>query len=458
MSIIDRTQVDHDPGDVPTDARLQGLSTLLDVEQVRRILNCHVSDVLTEIESCRVTYIRYKPFTNCIIAYSAHYRSNDNPVELLFYGKCYTKEDYLLAAQKVAELVPNQSKYENTVISVPEFSSIFYLFPYDTVLDGLETVFDSRKLVRHLYDYYTEFPKSSWRISDKKLRTTVVRYKPEKRAVIRIDTRVRNRRDPQKRDICLYARTYSDESGDAIFKRMKNLTEVFQGNPKIEVPRVLGYIPEKRLLLVKSVTGIPLTEQLESTDKLMMVKKAAVALAELHKVGENILPKRSASNIFFDGQATKETLGGISTGFLDHAEQIILGVEDLKHDSANFNKGFVHGDFHCGQVLIQAEGAVLLDFDRSYFGETMADVGNFCAHLKYLELTNRMRSIRDLAEAFVDEYFSVSGEEFDSERLKLWTALGLLQFSVLPFRCFENDWKVKTLNILKECQELLCYK
>lgn len=455
MSIIDRTQLDRDLRDVPTDVRLQGLSTLFDVEQVRQILNSHVNDVPAEIESCRVTYIRYKPATNCIIAYSARYQRNDNPAELLFYGKCYTKEDYLQAVQKADELVPNQSEYENTVISVPEFYSIFYLFPNDTVLDGLETVFDSRKLVRLLYDYYSEFEKSSWRITDKKLRTTVVRYKPEKRAVIRINTRAKNRIDSQKRKICLYARSYSDESGDAIFKRMKYLAEVFQGNPKIEVPMPLGYILEKRLLLVKSVTGIPLSEQLDSTDRIKVVKKAAVALAELHKVEEHFLPKHSASNIFFDGLATKEALCSISTGFLNHAEQIMFGLEDLKHDRTNCNKGFVHGDFHCGQVLIQAEGTVLLDFDRSYFGETMADVGNFCAHLKYLEVTNRMGSIKELAETFVDEYFSVSGEEFDSERLKLWTALGLLQFSVLPFRCFENDWRVKTLNILKECQELL---
>lgn len=455
MSIIDRTQLDHDLRDVPTDARLQGLSTLLDVEQVRQILNSHVSDIPADIESCRVTYIRYKPATNCIIAYSARYRRNDNSAELLFYGKCYTKEDYLQAAQKTDDLVPDKSEYENTVISVPEFYSIFYLFPNDTVLDGLETVFDSRKLVRLLYDYYTEFPRSSWRISDKKLRTTVVRYKPEKRAVIRIDTRARKRENSQRRNICLFARTYSDESGIAIFKRMKYLAEVFQENSKIEVPRVLGYIPEKRLLLVKSVTGIPLSEQLESADKLKMVKEAAVALAELHKVGKHILPKRSASIAFFDGQATKETLCGISTEFFNQAEQIMFGLKDLKHERANCNKGFVHGDFHCGQVLIQTEGTVLLDFDRSYFGETMADIGNFCAHLKYLEVTNRMRDIGELSEAFVDEYLSVSDENFDSERLKLWTALGLLQFSVLPFRCFENNWRVKTLSILKECQELL---
>ena len=135
------------------------------------------------------------------------------------------------------------------------------------------------------------------------------------------------------------------------------------------------------------------------------------------------------------------TLDRIQSGLRDSAGPAAACARD----------GFVHGDFHAGQVLIDDERTALLDFDRSYRGDVAADLGNFGAHLHLME---KQRRITDSAAAFSDflgAYKEAAGLEPSPAQIAFWQTFGLLQLAVRPFRTLEPNWAETIRGTLADC-------
>ncbi|MFV2068317.1 MAG: phosphotransferase family protein, partial [Pirellulales bacterium] len=73
----------------------------------------------------------------------------------------------------------------------------------------------------------------------------------------------------------------------------------------------------------------------------------------------------------------------------------------------------IHRDFHPGQVLVDGEGLVLIDFDLYAHGDPGLDVGNFAGHLIELALrkTGDPTALDDRVEAMVQRFIECSGEQ-----------------------------------------------
>lgn len=458
MSIVRKSSVTIDNLDIPHDSQLPGLKTLLDADKVKDILYHYFKDVIDNNSRCTISYIRYKPATSCLVAYSILYRLNDSdePSELLFYGKCYTESNYDNAHRKAAVNQWIKTDELQPVVPLPELFSIIYLFPNDCQLDGLQTIYNSRKVRRLLYEYVPDYSKSGlWRISHKRMRTKVVRYKPEKRAVIRINTPVTNRRTDREKQLCLYIRNYCQNNGAIIYNCMKNLYEEFKDKTELVVPQPLVYLSEKQILLVEGLEGDPLLNHLSGPQKTDYIIRTAQALTKLHRFRNSAIPGRVVADLMKDALATALTLNHIIPDKRRYIEEILEGLNDLKPKDEKDNFGFVHGDFYHEQILIQNESEAILDFDRSYTGDAMADVGNFCAHLILLNLQQRITDASTLMDTFLDAYEKAKGEKIDRQKLTFWTVFGLLQLSVSPFRSLEPDWKPKILKIIDECQIII---
>jgi aminoglycoside phosphotransferase (APT) family kinase protein len=370
----------------------------------------------------------------------------------LLYAKLYRAGDFPIALRKARRTRWAETRRLPPVIPLAELSAIVYTYPNDCLIDGLRIVSDPKKIQRLLYEHHWEYVPAEWRISDSRLALTTVRYKPERRAVIRCDTRAINRRSGEKRPLSAYIRIYADQRGDAVHAIQGRLFEARRD--RLAVPRPIAYIRGRRLFAMETIEGTPLLDRLAAGDTCA-VYAAAAAIAELHAHDDTSLPQRTIDSFLADALGSAETLGQVAPETAEAARAIVAGLTGLARQCGRGKSAFVHGDFYYGQVISQEGRAAIIDFDRSFFGEAAADIGNFCAHLRLLGLGGLLGNHGDMEREFLEAYRDRSGEEIPGAVLKFYLAYGLFQLAVGPFRRLERSWKQKTKAILDECQSVL---
>jgi Ser/Thr protein kinase RdoA (MazF antagonist) len=442
--------------DIPLDESLPGLPRMMDPKAVVMILDEHLRGALGEIRDCNITYLRYKPATSCIIAYTLQCSREiiGRSSQFRIYAKVYADDDYQIAVEKSRSHRWVTVLDSDPVIALPEIRAVLYLFPNDSIIDGLRILSDPRKIIRILYENYDRFPEKDWRISDKMLRVETVRYKPERRAVLHCKSRVFNRRTGDRDRIRAYLRLYGDDRGADVFTLQRHLHRLSK-NDGFKIPKPIAYLHERRLLMMKDLRGQPLLGSLKGDESREAMVRTAKALACLHQAEIPDLPERSIGSFLDDAVSTCEMLGHIAPATARRAEEILSLLKKHKHLGKIHKSGFVHGDFYHGQVLLQLNSVSFIDFDRSHAGDPMVDLGNFCAHLRLLRLRGYLVDETGLERAFKKTYREASSKSLDEDWLAYWTAYGLYQLAVDPFRRLESGWRDSTESILQECRKIL---
>ena len=341
------------------------------------------------------------------------------------------------------------------MISLPENRAILFLFPNDFVIEGLRILSDPKKVQRILYEHFEKYPEKDWRISDRLLRLTTVRYKPERRVVLHCKTRVFNRRTREGNKIRAYFRLYGDDHGAFVFSLQKDLYMLAKKNRMFKIARPIAYLSDRRLLIMKDLRGKPLLKALMEGQGLDAIARAARALVSLHRAEIHQLAERRVDSYLDDAKSTAEMLRCITPEVADRADHILSILENYRYLEGRRRFGFVHGDLYYGQVLLQKESVAFIDFDRSHLGDVNADIGNFCAHLRLLRLQGRLANHTDLENRFRIAYEEASADRISDDRLVFWTAFGMFLLAVGPFRRLEIDWRNKTRAILEECRKIL---
>lgn len=206
------------------------------------------------------------------------------------------------------------------------------------------------------------------------------------------------------------------------------------------------------MLLIDHIPGVPLTEALQSEGPVPALANTARALAALHGFPADGLEQRSAEALVADVEATEATIARVAPELADEVHALVGAWRYGFVAAASTGDGLVHGDFYHGQVLADGEKIGLIDFDRSYRGDPVADVANFCAHVKCQEVEGQLSGGDRIVADFVEAYQSVAGP-IDPEALRLYTFLGLFQLAVAPFRSLRPGWKERMELLLHACRE-----
>lgn len=437
--------------DLLIDDALPGLA-FLDPEFTRvEIANRLPRDPAVQLEDCRVRYIRYKPCTNCIIAYSAAALVDGEKSRIDFYAKIHTPCDFDDAAAKSENHRWVDVAVFGPVMAFPESRTIFYFFPNDCAIEGLRALSDTKKIQRILYEHYDKYPEEQWRISDRKMRIDLVRFKPERRVVLRCDTKAVNRDNEKRRRLSVFLRIYPDERGERIFSLQNNIFEAARKTAVFSVARPVACLPERSMLIMEALPGEQFLDALTDSGESAMVK-AAAAIGTLQNMPV-AAPERDARSYISEAAATKEMLAHLMPELQDKCEAIFEFLES--NFPASRNNRLIHGDFYHGQLLVDEQGVSILDFDRSALGDPLSDIGNFCAHLRLLYLKGRLENRLDMESKFLSSYEETVGKRTEPEALRFWIAFGLFQLAVDPFRRFESGWRKKAGDIISECGRIL---
>ena len=116
----------------------------------------------------------------------------------------------------------------------------------------------------------------------------------------------------------------------------------------------------------------------------------------------------------------------------------------------------VHGDFSAKQVLIGAQGAGLLDFDKAFCGDPATDLGNFIAQAERYALRHELspKRVEPLKHALLEGYAQATNHPLP-ERIGLYTAVEVFRRARFPFRAREPDWPQRTEALLDRAATLL---
>jgi len=438
---------------LPPEEVLTGLPLVMDAAKAREALG----DSGVEVEGGRIFYVRYKPKTSCLAAYEFERKNPETGGRelVVFYAKGMTTNGYFLAATKAENHRWVDVPYAPSVMRWDAAAALLFVFPNDALLDGLRILEEPKKLQRFLYENLAAYPPDQWRLSDKRLETELVRYKPERRAVFRSETKAIHHQTEEKRKVEVFWRVYGERQGEEVFRRMQFLKRSLSKETLLTTPTPYGYEPERQILLMEALDGKPLLELLVTAATSQALERTAAALARLHQVFDEKLSVWRPADFLTEANETKKMLAALLPEQTSLIEKVYVKLEEQTPDS-QFAAAFVHGDFYYGQVLIDGEKVGFLDFDRSHAGNPLADVGNFAAHLRLLELEGRLQNGLELTQRWAEAYADWAKAEIKPKELDWWTALSLFFLAVSPFRRLEAEWPKKTKEILRAVEELLC--
>jgi Phosphotransferase enzyme family len=213
----------------------------------------------------------------------------------------------------------------------------------------------------------------------------LVRYKPGRRAVIRLPG--------------AYAKLRADG----------------RAPPELPgTPPVLEHRPG--LTVYAEVPGTPLRE----CSREPWMEAVAEALARLHATPVELAAHDMESEAR-DLRAAAETAAAIGADPGDLAERLLSELATVEPATAT-----IHGSFHDDQVLVGEHGVTLLDLDSAALGHPLFDVGEFAS---YLTAAGK--------EEARGRFLEACGAGRDA---LLFEAAALLRWSSLPFRELEPQW------------------
>lgn len=411
------------------DAALPGLAVALDAENFMERLQAAVPQVL--IHSADITYIRYKPRTNCLVMYRLE--TTVGPLDV--YAKAHTvaaREKLRKAAKRVT--VPTPLGHGRLVF--PEHALNVCVFPNDDKLRALTRLANARSRSTLLRRVFAERPEL-WEGTTKPLR-----YKPERRFV----TCLQNAAEPRAA-----LRFYTHDG----FAPALRAAQAVGLRGRLRIARLLGCSRRHNIVGLEWVQGRALAALLpsEQLDPSVLAGVGA-ALAELHAQTTARLDCRTRDHEIAALHAAAAAVGTVLPAFATRADTLAQHL-GRRLATARFEPQPVHGDFYAEQVLLAGDEVVLLDLDRAALGDAPTDLGNFLAHLERAALDGRLARDRvaEAGNALLSGY-QVAARRLERSRLTLHTAASLLRLAPEPFRRHLEDWPAQTGALLERVEEI----
>lgn len=349
-------------------ARLGDESLVLPSEcELRDLVEAHLCrDDAPRTTAADLTFARWKPGTAVLGCWAVEFGDGERlHVSLKRYAG--GKAEQLAPGFQLGDRVARHSGPFEQLAFLADSSSFLTVFPADRVLRGAARALDLRRTARML-DESQLWPGLTMRRRSSTLE--LLRYKPERRAVMRLDVKLKRREGSTATSAGerrIGVRVLTPEQAAVVAERRELCGAV--GLPELHHAEV-----STGLLFEEWVDGVPV----DRADFRHAVD-AANALSELHSRSRDEAP-RSASRS-----------GAVE--LLERVPGLSERVQALTECGPIPTACWIHGDFHPDQLMRTATGLRLLDADALRPGTPEEDLADWIAdHLA-------ARPEVDLAEA-----------------------------------------------------------
>ena len=261
---------------------------------------------------------------------------------------------------------------------VPELDMIVWNFPDDPHLTQLHELLDVTRVTQ--YFPYPNLPFAADAIID--IKVEVVRYRPEQRCILRYDVAYGPNRDHS----VLYAKVFADDNGERVFMRIQHCHGAASALG-VRIARPLGYSAAVRTVWQEELIGTSLTAALDAGNYEAPMTAIGHCLARLHAADLPMQTTVTRDERLADVRKKSSKLAQMLPELADDLEAIIACAQSELPLLPPAQQAVIHGDVHCGQFLITADGALaLFDFDEWSHGDPAQDLADFIVDLQVSQL------------------------------------------------------------------------
>ncbi|MGE3174926.1 MAG: phosphotransferase [Planctomycetota bacterium] len=405
---------------IPQAATEAAFARALDRELLQQLVRDQLGDGEARVELAP-DYVRWKGADGSIIGW--HARVGDDRAPSYVTVRTAPPARLQDEAQKLSHRADEETDvWQRSLALVPDQELLLVGFPLDRQMPDLRRLVRASKVRSVMVNHRPDLVPESLRISKSRSARQIVRYKPERRAVLRWDLGFKG-----------------GDASVADFTRTVWFRLLAQPLPArqpaaaaaaaagIRVPELLS-APKDTMLLEGHVEGTPW----HAPDPAPLDAVAAT-LARLH--GAAVPDEAPVRDREDELQLVEQAVRDLGQLTPEHGRMAAALAQDLAaRMPAARPRRLLHGDFHCGQVLIGAD-AGLCDFDRACQGPIGADLAAFHAHAVY----DDARGGAAFAAAFAAAY-GACAELPPPAELAWWNCCALVRMAATPFRTLRADW------------------
>lgn len=416
---------------VRRDPGIPGLGLLLDPPGLLAELGRRVD--VNSIGAIRLTYLRYKPGVNCLARYELHANGHRYDAYAKAFGDdAVTKLDKSME-RTVCEGVLGPGR---TVLAHSQL--VFSTFPNDAKLVSLQCVADEdfrRRLFGRLFGHGSAWLDCHFAQS--------LNYKPERRYVARLE---------KSDNESVLAKFYSQTGYD----KARMISRKLGGDRHGFYPETVGRSKKYKVVAYRWRAGATLRQLgMEGNLNQAALKAAAKSLARFHASSFDGLEPPNATERNRRLEAIAEFTGFLLPQLDSRARRVARQLNEWLDGEKPVLQP-VHGDFYDKQVVIDDDGAHLIDMDAARLDNPLLDIGNFLAHLES-QVCGQAVSHSNLD--FQREVFTCAMEKQGSHaaepQLNRYIALALFGLTHHPFRDLAEDWPLQIERLLTRVEALL---
>lgn len=381
------------------------------------------------IESAEPAYVRHKPHETTMIAYRLTV-PDDDPT----WGYAVWCEDAGRAEQiyqKARTLRPRASTAGPGLTRINP-NTVFYAFPNDARLRRLRWYTDPRKLKRSL-EPLTEVDE---RISGSRTTVEVLRYKPERRVVARVELATTS----QTRALLV---RYSTRRQAHHLSRVA----IHLRSSGINTPAPVAQLEDGRVTVDEYIEGVQLRDAVRAGTVEPVT--LANAIVDFHGTpAPPSTPQRTAA----------DDMASVITGLTDLASWHPVLSDPARHlaaalcrhlPPANSQTVLLHGDLHTKNLIVHQEHISFIDLERVATGPAAIDLGFLNAHAIALGLRQPGWSPNAKQHArLATDHYQAATHTIPPSELAWHTSLGLAEQALLVARHLEPQWQHTSASLL----------
>jgi hypothetical protein len=284
----------------------------------------------------------------------------------------------------------------------------------------------------------------------------------------------------------VYGKVFADERGAGVGATVAALHRSLSGDGSVRtqpflLPRVLGYLPESRLLLSEALPGSPQVPGLvqahvahghatapRAPSAVTALQGLARVTAALHRpvpesldvrdtgiAGRPRTPEREIDRLLTSAEQLARVAPALGGALASHFRALRPLAE-----SSVMPMALAHGDLTPSEVLVDGPIHSVFDLDSACVAEPALDLGHFTARLG---LSGRRaadaaglegdRRVRDLERGFLDDY-SEARPDLDKEtlarRVDVYHVASLAELAVRSWLQLKPDRVALCLRVLDE--------
>lgn len=377
-----------------------------------------------EVVALQPDYIRWKGLDGSLVGWRVTVRTADGDVST--YVTARTAPPHRLADEAGRLLHRAEEDWGGLrAFALTAAGDLLLMaFPIDRAMHDLRRLVRPSKLRSLVAATCPTVVPNGLRFSKSRSHFALVRYKPERRAVLRWQIGAVDGSGQRTGHSIIWVRCHAESQ--APHTAVAIAAAAAAG---VRCPRTLG-IAHDRLAIESHVAGATFAPAARPAE----LAAAAAATARLHDSGAvSGLPLHGPVQELDQSLRAAEDLGRMLPQL--QARATALADQLAARIPAAGPPVLAHGDLHAGQFLIDGDGAALCDFDRACVAPAAHDLAVFRAHC---ELEDGAGGAA-LARGFVDAYGRHRALPGDGE-LEWWSASALLRGSLSPFRTLRADW------------------